>query len=110
MASVERTAYPRFPRLLTPQKLQKLFTPSKDEVEWVAASSRGEDRRLSLMVQLKCFQYLHFFQPVVTLYQVSVPFGNRMDRHEEALEGVRSSCHEEEQVHRGADGLRAQAS
>ncbi|MGC7532572.1 DUF4158 domain-containing protein, partial [Pandoraea pneumonica] len=55
MASVERTAYPRFPRLLTPQKLRKLFTPSKDEVEWVAASSRGEDRRLSLTVQLKCF-------------------------------------------------------
>lgn len=67
MASVERTAYPRFPRLLTPQKLQKLFTPSKDEVEWVAASSRGEDRRLSLMVQLKCFQYLHFFQPVESI-------------------------------------------
>ena len=67
MASVERTAYPRFPRLLTPQKLRKLFTPSKDEVEWVAASSRGEDRRLSLTVQLKCFQYLHFFQPAESI-------------------------------------------
>ena len=67
MASVERTAYPRFPRLLTPQKLQKLFSPSKDEVEWVAALSRGEDRRLSLMVHLKCFQYLHFFQPVESI-------------------------------------------
>ena len=28
---------------------------------------RDEDRRLSLMVQLECLQYLHFFQPVESI-------------------------------------------
>jgi len=60
MASIERTAYPRFPRLLTPQDLQRLFTPAAEEIDWVNAAARG-DRRLPLMVQLKCFQYLHYF-------------------------------------------------
>ncbi|RTL47062.1 MAG: Tn3 family transposase [Burkholderiales bacterium] len=64
MASVERTAYPRFPRLLTPQALQRLFTPASEELEWVAANARGGDRRLALMAQLKCFQYLHYFDAV----------------------------------------------
>lgn len=60
MASIERTAYPRFPRLLTPQDLRRLFTPAPEEIGWVEAAARG-DRRLPLMVQLKCFQYLHYF-------------------------------------------------
>ena len=60
MASIERTAYPRFPRLLTPQDLQRLFTPAPEEIDWVCAAARG-DRQLPLLVQLKCFQYLHYF-------------------------------------------------
>ncbi|KQV86590.1 hypothetical protein [Pelomonas sp. Root1237] len=36
---------------------------------------------------------------MMTLSQDPVPFGNRIDRHEEVLEWARSSCHEEEQVH-----------
>lgn len=41
------------------------------------------------------------WQVEVTLSQVSELFGNNIDRHEEAPEGVRSSCREEQQVHRG---------
>lgn len=61
MASIERTAYPRFQRLLTAQDLQRLFSPAPEELNWVNGFARQADRRLALMVQLKCFQYLHYF-------------------------------------------------
>jgi len=61
MASIERIAYPRFQRLLTAQDLQRLFSPAPEELNWVNGFARQADRRLALMVQLKCFQYLHYF-------------------------------------------------
>lgn len=61
MASIERTAYPRFPRVLTAQDLLRLFSPISEEIEWVSGFARSPDSRLALMVQLKCFQYLHYF-------------------------------------------------
>jgi len=64
MASIERTAYPRFPRLLTTLDLQRFFSPTPDELGWVDKPARGTTQRLALMVQLKCFQYLHHFAAV----------------------------------------------
>jgi TnpA family transposase len=61
MASIERTAYPRFPRLLTTLDLQRFFSPAPQELEWVDKPARGAAQCLALMVQLKCFQYLHHF-------------------------------------------------
>lgn len=61
MACVERTAYPRFPKLLTPHDLERLFSPTVEEVDWVEGFARKADRQLALMVQLKCFVYLHYF-------------------------------------------------
>lgn len=61
MASLERTAYPRFPRVLTAQDLLRLFSPTQEETEWVSRFARSPDSRLALMVQIKCFQYLHYF-------------------------------------------------
>ena len=58
MASIERTAYPRFPRLLTTLDLQRFFSPAPEELGWVDKPARGQSQRLALMVQLKCFQYL----------------------------------------------------
>src|ERR1017187_652218 len=64
MASIERTAYPRFPRVLTTLDLQRFFSPEPQELEWAASPARGTTQRLALMVQLKCFQYLHHFAAV----------------------------------------------
>lgn len=61
MARVERTAYPRFPRTLTLKDLQVLFSPRPEEAEWTNSFSRSPDRRLALLVQLKCFQFLRHF-------------------------------------------------
>lgn len=64
MASIERTAYPRFPRLLTLKDIQSSFTPREDEVEWTTKFARNADSRLALLVQLKCFQYLRHFPAI----------------------------------------------
>ncbi|MDG0854773.1 Tn3 family transposase [Roseateles puraquae] len=64
MASVERTAYPRFPRTITLKDLQASFTPTAEELHWAQGFARSADRRLALLVQLKCFQHLHHFVDV----------------------------------------------
>lgn len=64
MASIERTAYPRFPRTLTLKDLQSSFTPRAEETEWACRSARRPMRQLALLVQLKCFQFLRHFPAV----------------------------------------------
>lgn len=64
MASIERTAYPRFPRTLTLKDLQATFTPRSEEIEWSQGFARTPDRRLALLVNLKCFQFLRYFPPL----------------------------------------------
>lgn len=64
MASIERTAYPRFPRTITLKDLQSSFTPSPDEIQWVHAKARGTTSRMAVATLLKCFQYLHYFPPI----------------------------------------------
>ena len=61
MASIERTAYPRFPRVLTLKDIQASFTPRQDEIEWASRFARTPSSRLALLVQLKCFQFLRYF-------------------------------------------------
>lgn len=61
MASIERTAYPRFPRTLTLKDLQVAFSPKPEEMEWAMCYSRSPDRRLALLVLLKCFQFMRHF-------------------------------------------------
>lgn len=64
MASIERTAYPRFPRTLTLKDLQTSFTPRPEETEWAYRYARRPERRLALLVLLKCFQFLRYFPAV----------------------------------------------
>ncbi|MGY6258826.1 Tn3 family transposase [Paraburkholderia caledonica] len=64
MATLERTAYPRFPEVLAPRELQACYTPLPDELEWARRSTRGERPRLGLLVLLKVFQQLHYFPPL----------------------------------------------
>lgn len=61
MASIERTAYPRFPSVLANSDIQSRFTPSPDEIKWVAGLTRGQDTQLCALVLLKCFEQLHYF-------------------------------------------------
>lgn len=61
MTSVERTAYPQFPRLMTVRELHVFYTPSLDEVVWVRERTDTDEHLVALTVMLKSFQRLGRF-------------------------------------------------
>nr|WP_051320711.1 DUF4158 domain-containing protein [Cupriavidus sp. amp6] len=61
MATVERTAYPRFPKVFSVAELQACYTPDVEELEWVRRNARGQASRLGLLILLKVFQQMHHF-------------------------------------------------
>jgi hypothetical protein len=61
MASIERTAYPRFKRNLSKKELQVIYTPSSEETYFVHSFARGAEFLLKAMVLLKTFQKLGYF-------------------------------------------------
>jgi TnpA family transposase len=61
MASVERTAYPRFKRTITSRELHESFTPGLSEVAWARGKARSPEHLLALVVLLKSFQKLGYF-------------------------------------------------
>ncbi len=67
MASIERTAYPRFPNVLASSDIQKCYTPTSDEVAWVGKLTRGAQTQLCALVLLKCFEQLHHFPALNTV-------------------------------------------
>jgi Domain of unknown function (DUF4158) len=60
MASIERTAYPRFRRLVTAREMAAL-SPTENEVAWARARARSLEHLLALVLSLKCFQRLGYF-------------------------------------------------
>jgi hypothetical protein len=54
VTSIERTAYPRFKRLITAHELHLFFAPSRDEVEWASALTDGDEHLLALLLALSC--------------------------------------------------------
>ncbi|MFE4800381.1 DUF4158 domain-containing protein [Streptomyces sp. NPDC056708] len=58
MASVERTAYPRFKRTITSRELHQAFTPGTVEAMWARGKARSSEHLLALVVLLKSFQTL----------------------------------------------------
>ncbi|HEX8345213.1 MAG TPA: DUF4158 domain-containing protein, partial [Actinoplanes sp.] len=61
MTSIERTAYPRFKRLLSARELHVFFTPQPDEVAWARRSAGSDEHLLAMIVMLKCFGRLGYF-------------------------------------------------
>lgn len=55
MASIERTAYPRFKRNPIAKELETLYTPTEDELHFANAVSRKESSRFSILLLLKAF-------------------------------------------------------
>lgn len=65
MASIERTAYPRFKRSPTPQHLHALYTPNDYELIFAQKSARSPTSQLGLLVLLKSFQQLGYFPKII---------------------------------------------
>ncbi|WP_247745645.1 hypothetical protein [Streptomyces oryzae] len=66
MTSIERTAYPRFKRLITAHELHLFFSPTRDEVAWVSEVTDCDEHLLALllmlMLMLKSYQRMGCFR------------------------------------------------
>lgn len=61
MASIERTAYPRFPRLMSARELHVFYTPSDEEIDWAGRAADSNGSLLGMVLALKCFQRMGRF-------------------------------------------------
>ncbi|SFP68381.1 Tn3 family transposase [Salibacterium halotolerans] len=61
MSSIDRTAYPRFKLNFSKNELNKVYTPTLEELQWIRSIARGSSSALNLTVLLKCFQNLGYF-------------------------------------------------
>jgi len=53
LASIDRTAYPRFKRAVSVRELAEAFTPTLDEITWARGRTQHEHHLLALLVRLK---------------------------------------------------------
>ena len=53
MASIDRTAYPRFKRSISVRELREAYSPSLDELEWARQMTDRDEALLSLAMCLK---------------------------------------------------------
>ncbi|WAX79870.1 DUF4158 domain-containing protein [Streptomyces sp. KMM 9044] len=56
MTSIERSAYPRFKRLITARELHVFFTPGEEERAWVEEVTDSDEHQLAPLVALKSYQ------------------------------------------------------
>ncbi len=72
MASIDRTAYPRFKRVVSVRELTEAFTLTKDEIEWASGRTHTEQHLLALAVLLKSYQRLGYFPKLAEVPAVVV--------------------------------------
>ncbi|MGH3845850.1 MAG: DUF4158 domain-containing protein [Pseudonocardiaceae bacterium] len=80
MTAIDRTAYPRFKRVVSSRELAEAFTPTTEEIEWARRRTQTEQHMLALTILLKCYQRLGYFPkllevPAVVLGHVRVRLG-----------------------------------
>jgi hypothetical protein len=67
VASIERTAYPRFKRYYTANELDKIYTPTRIEIAFALKVTAGEENHFNLLVLLKVFQRLGYFPKITDI-------------------------------------------
>ncbi len=72
VASIDRTAYPRFKRVVSGRELAESFTPSDVEVEWARSRTTTDLHVLVLLVWLKSYQRLGYFPKLADVPEVVV--------------------------------------
>ncbi|MEU5345882.1 MULTISPECIES: DUF4158 domain-containing protein [unclassified Streptomyces] len=78
MTSIERTAYPRFKRLITAHELHPFFSPSREEVQWAADGTDSNGHLLALVLALKSYQRMGSFPKLDGIPDMVVDFVRRM--------------------------------
>ena len=92
MASIDRTAYPRFKRVVSARELAKAFMPTADEVEWARAKTATEQHLLALVVLLKCYQRLGYFPKLADVPAVVVDYVRGKLKLDEVVEAAHESA------------------
>jgi hypothetical protein len=69
LASIERTAYPRFKRIVTQKELDQVYNPTPDEINFIFSMTRGKKNRFNAVLLLKSFQNLGYFPQLNTIPQ-----------------------------------------
>ncbi|MEV5432070.1 DUF4158 domain-containing protein [Streptomyces sp. NPDC052701] len=77
MTSIERTAYPRFKRLITAHELPLFFSPARDELQWAADATDGDEHLLALLPMLKSYQRMGCFPSPEEVLEQAVEFVRR---------------------------------
>ncbi|MFF1379047.1 DUF4158 domain-containing protein [Streptomyces sp. NPDC058308] len=77
MTSTERTAYPRFKRLITARVLHLFFSPRREEAEWAAGRTQSVGHRLALLLMLKSYQRMGCFPKLAEIPDMVVAFVRR---------------------------------
>ncbi|WP_424922611.1 DUF4158 domain-containing protein [Streptomyces sp. wa53] len=77
MTSIERTAYPRFKRLITAHELHLFFSPTRDEIRWAADATDGDEHLLALLLMLKSYQRMGCFPALEDVPEQVVEFVRR---------------------------------
>ena len=60
MASIERTAYPRFKKQLDDDELKKLYDSNEEEIIFIRRNAKGDCQQLTLLTLLKTHQQLGY--------------------------------------------------
>ncbi|KAA6223595.1 DUF4158 domain-containing protein [Streptomyces albofaciens JCM 4342] len=77
MTSIERTAYPRFKRLITARELHVFFTPGEEERAWAEGVTDSDEHQLALLVALKSYQRMGCFPKAHDVPEQVVEFVRR---------------------------------
>ncbi|WP_374776640.1 DUF4158 domain-containing protein [Streptomyces sp. NBC_01310] len=77
MTSIERTAYPRFKRLITAHELHLFFSPTSDELEWAADATDCDEHLLALLLMLKSYRRMGCFPALEDVPEMVVDFVRR---------------------------------
>jgi hypothetical protein len=77
MTSIERTAYPRFKRLITARELHLFFSPGHEESEWAVRQTNSGEHQLALLLMLKSYQRMGCFPKREEIPEIVVDFVRR---------------------------------
>jgi len=77
VTSIERTAYPRFKRLITAHELHLFFSPTREELEWAAEATDSDEHLLALLLMLKSYRRVGCFPALEDVPEMVVDFVRR---------------------------------
>nr|WSV52470.1 DUF4158 domain-containing protein [Streptomyces sp. NBC_01014] len=77
LTPIERTAYPRFKRLITAHELHLFFSPTREEAAWAAERMDADGHQLALLLALKSYQRMGRFPKPDKYPEMVVDFARR---------------------------------